>query len=151
MSKAGSFGGKQVDIIKEGYRHNGFRAKVSGNRCVICRSPQYVYDRIAAILTHSDGLQAYQGDISRLGTNTPVNANKVYIDPPYANTTKYAHSFDLTALVNRLTAQGVTCYVSESKPLSENAHLIGERSNSKLYAKGQPTKRQEWLTVYPPC
>lgn len=81
----------------------------------------------------------------------------VYIDPPYLNTTGYAHAFprsEWLPIVRRWTEAGALVCVSEAEPIpnlmAEGWHAVeitGERVGSKrTFSKQQ----REWLTMSRP-
>jgi len=81
----------------------------------------------------------------------------VYIDPPYLNTTGYAHTFprsEWLPIVRRWAEAGALVCVSEAEPIpdlmAEGWHAVeitGERKGQKrTFSKQQ----REWLTISRP-
>jgi hypothetical protein len=82
----------------------------------------------------------------------PVRGAVVYIDPPYVNTTGYAHDLP-RAEVERLALAwaeaGATVAISEAEPIAlpgwEHVEITGERKGQKrTFSKQQA----EWLTIW---
>ena len=78
----------------------------------------------------------------------------VYIDPPYLNTTGYAHDLGRDAvceLAERWASAGAWVVISEAEPLAElgwhQAEITGERNGQKrTFSKQQ----REYLTMSRP-
>jgi 16S rRNA G966 N2-methylase RsmD len=76
----------------------------------------------------------------------------VYIDPPYQNTTGYAHDLP-RAEVERLALAwaeaGATVAISEAEPIAlpgwEHVEITGERKGQKRTFSRQ---QSEWLTIW---
>jgi hypothetical protein len=76
----------------------------------------------------------------------------VYIDPPYVNTTGYAHDLP-RAEVERLAlawaGAGATVAISEAEPIAlpgwEHVEITGERKGQKRTFSRQ---QSEWLTIW---
>jgi len=83
----------------------------------------------------------------------------VYIDPPYQNTTGYAHDLPRAAVVDlarRWHAAGARVYISEAEPLpeltTEGWHAVEITSQRRGQKRTFSKQQREWLTCsHPPA
>jgi len=109
--------------------------------------PETLYARMAALVTGMKGVRARQADVT---TYEPEPETAVYIDPPYVNTTRYGHAFDVATLAKSLAGKGLPVFVSEARPLSNQATLLASAAQRK---KGgisgvRASPNEEWLSEF---
>jgi RNA ligase (TIGR02306 family) len=74
-----------------------------------------------------------------------LNGAEGYIDPPYAGTTAYGHTFDVAEYVRSLRQP---CYVSEGRPLSNQAWQIASgRARGGISGDRKRFANEEWLSL----
>lgn len=153
--QAGSFGGSAIDYRHDGtWDTGGFRSYWKPTATSKRRSPvnpmmpmpTTLHDRMSEIVQNMKGVRGIWGFADR---EFPVGCPLVYIDPPYAESSGYAHTLDLEDYLLKLrkTAADPRVYVSEGRPLPGTNWCL-----SKGQAKGGMNGRRrnakaEWLTL----
>ncbi len=100
--------------------------------------------RVEVIVSWYRGFAAVRGDAALLEV---ASGSVVYIDPPYVGTQGYGHSLDYLELAHRHAAAGSTVWVSEGKPVSDEAV---ELHRVVTWHKRSTKPRGEWLSVLRP-
>lgn len=147
--QACAFGGKAIWIEDDRWRNTTFRSFWQPNGIAKRKSvvnpmmpmPDTLYERVKAICKRMRGVNGRHQDIR----DFKPSQGTVYIDPPYAGTTGYGHDFDVMAYAARHA-----CWVSEAKPLSEDAVLLADsRSRTRGGISGnRASANEEWLSHF---
>ncbi|KIM10150.1 MAG: hypothetical protein KU37_11750 [Sulfuricurvum sp. PC08-66] len=152
-----SFGGKQIWRNGNRWSNACFRDYWEPTATSIRRSPANPMQpsstelrrRIDAIANKMKGVNSLNIDIvTLLDTPLPENA-VVYVDPPYQNTTGYAHGFDVASFISRFREiNRVPLFVSEGIPLNENALELTFGGANGGISGNRKSKHQEWLSCF---
>ena len=152
--QAGSFGGKQIWLKEQTWKNNSFRSywmptETSSRRSPVnpmMPMPETLFDRIKLVQDKMNGkVHGKNENIENLEIN--LENAIIYIDPPYAKTTKYKNEFDILKLVKRIKTNDNKIYVSEQMPLSHNSFLISD-NRAKGSISGGSKGVQEWLSEF---
>lgn len=151
LLQSGSFGSKAIWIENNKWRNCSFRSyweptPTSNRRSPVnpmMPMPETLFARVEALAEGMKGVKGYYGDIFDLEPQDGV----VYIDPPYSGTTFYGFDFDIMAFVNKCKCP---CYVSEGKPLGENAIEFASKRDKGGICGYRKTYNGEWLTIFRP-
>lgn len=133
LLQSGSFGGKEISIKDNKWKHHGFRDYWQPTETSVRRSPcnpmqpnqNELYKRVCDIVDYMGGcIRVANCDINNFVQNEDFENNSiVYIDPPYIGTTGYSNNFDVLDIVNSIP-NNIKIYVSECNVLSNNNEFI---------------------------
>lgn len=148
LLQAGSFGGKEVYVEDGRFKHHGFRPhKIYSGRQyhTIYPNPRELRKRVAELIELSDKIIAFRADV----TTVMGHGGKLYIDPPYLNSTGYSNSFDIYSLIKKNVKSHNTVYVSESHPLigADEVYYLDDRKSTNLSVHNKKNK-SEVLSVF---
>jgi len=149
--QAGSFGGKAIWISDNQWKNTSFRSywlptETSNRRSPVnpmMPMPMTLYGRVARLCDAMIGIRGYCRDVLSF---KGLNADVIYVDPPYEDTTGYGGMLrwqDVAALAQ----SGACVYVSEGKPLSGSATLIDEGRAKGGISGERKQINQEWLSL----
>ena len=152
LLQAGAFGGKAIRFDKNmnywapssfrGY----WRPTATSNRRSpvnpMMPMPDSLFERVTALVK---GMVGVRGRHARVEDVVPPGDALVYIDPPYAGTTGYGDTLDVMKYVERLEAR---CYVSECKPLSDDAVCIAKGRAKGGISGDRKFANEEWLSCF---
>lgn len=153
LLQASSFGSKPVWIEGETWKNCSFRSywmptATSNRRSPVnpmMPLPASLLARVEKLCVTGRGITGIHGDVRQVN---PIGDSLVYVDPPYQGTTPYGHDLDVVSLANSLKHP---CYVSEGKPLNEQAvRLATEETRKKGGISGNKKIRpnEEWLSLF---
>lgn len=150
LLQAGSFGSKSIWIENNRWMNCSFRrywtpTPTSNRRSHVnpmMPMPNTLYERISLVCECMKGISGYHQDINEF---TPPETAIVYIDPPYNGTTLYGYDFDVLRYIKRLTQ---TCFVSEGKPLCDNAVLLSKGNKKGGISAARQKIHEEWLSCF---
>lgn len=152
--QACSFGGKQIwsDGVSWGnscFRDYWMPTETSTRRSPanpMQPSPDELRRRVTKIIDAMKGVNCINADIMTIAKAKLPKNSLVYIDPPYQSTTGYAFNFDLQVFISEFKkANNIPLFISESKPLVENALPINFGGSNGGISGTRKTKHQEWL------
>lgn len=161
LLQAAAFGGKAIAIKgrrwcdsdgnNPSFRRYWTPTKTSNRRSPVnpmMPMPGTILARCEALVESVRGLQCVQADIVdmriRLG-----HKSVVYIDPPYEGTAAYLHEADWMSCVDFARNQrGAICFVSEGKPLSEEATMLSAGRAKGGVSGKRSSANEEWLNIY---
>ena len=147
LLQAAAFGGKAIWIKNNRWMNATFRnywlpTATSSRRSPVnpmMPMPGTLFTRVESVCQSMAGVQGRCLDIHDL---TPKGGT-VYIDPPYAGTTGYGHSFDVLKYAQSIGR----CYVSEGRPLSSAAWLIAGARTKGGISGNRKAANEEWLSL----
>jgi len=152
LLQAGSFGGKAVGMRGGRWVTHGFRSYwVPGphhNRRTpvnpMMPMPGTLLARVREIAERCEGLTGMSADVRSF---SPPPAAVAYIDPPYGGTTDYSGGppLDVSRIAEGL---GCPCYVSEARPLSDNAVLLSAGRRKGGISGRRAGANEEWLSAF---
>lgn len=156
--QACSFGGKQIWRENNEWKNAFFRdyweptptSKRKSPANPMQPSPSTLFKRIETIAEHAQGVTCHRIDVlNSLNIMNSGNVSIVYIDPPYAGMTNYGFQLDIDEFINLFLSQSNSpLFVSENKPLSENAFKIDFRGAKGGISGNKPSKHDEWLSLF---
>lgn len=151
LLQANSFGGKAISIDNGKWKHSGFRGfwqptKTSnrGSPVKPMIDPDRLIKRIENVSKLMCGISAKCMDVNDAEI---ADGSVVYVDPPYDDTTGYAYSLDAVSLAKRISKTS-TCYVSEGKPVSEDACKIFAVRPKGGISGSRKIAHEEWLSKF---
>jgi len=148
--QAASFGSKAIWIKDNRWQNTSFRnywlpTETSNRRSPVnpmMPMPETLLERMYLICEKMYGIHGYYCDINDI---EPLQGD-VYIDPPYAGTTFYGHSFDVKEYVKGLKPK---CYVSEGVVLSNDyVRISSGRAKGGISGERKRTANQEFLSIF---
>ena len=156
--QACSFGGKQIWVDNKKWNNAFFRdyweptstSKRRSPANPMQPSPATLYKRIKSIAEMCEGIACHQINVfDALNLIQGSKASIVYIDPPYAGMTNYGFDLDIDLFV-RLYMSQITAplFVSENRPLSDNAFKIDFRGAKGGISGNKPSKHDEWISIF---
>ena len=103
--------------------------------------------RVRVLAKRMRGVQGLCDDLGRPGLSVKASpGDVVYIDPPYASTTKYGYAVDAVAIASSLS---VPCWVSEGRSLSNGALLLSSgRLKGGMTGDRKRAPNEEWLSPF---
>lgn len=156
--QACSSGGKQIWRENNEWRNAFFRdyweptstSKRRSPANPMQPSPLTLFKRIEAISTRAQGITCHQMDVLEAIDLMQENEKTiVYIDPPYAGMTNYGFQLDIDRFVRLyLSQQKAPLFVSENRPLSENAFRLDFGGAKGGISGNKPSKHDEWLSEF---
>lgn len=162
LLQAGSFGSKQIWIEDGKWKNNSFRnywlpTETSNRRSPVnpmMPMPETLFQRTKDIVGELSGrinaINAYVEQIYYIFDNLQDNNAIVYIDPPYAGTTKYGFSVDPYGAMMSIW-NNIPIYISEGYKMEniKSATLLSS-GRSKGNISGYTTKKpcEEWLNKF---
>ncbi|HLS02859.1 MAG TPA: hypothetical protein VK054_12945, partial [Beutenbergiaceae bacterium] len=155
--QAASFGGKQIWHNGTRWENAFFRDYWKPTPTSVRRSPANPMQpsptelrrRVVALATAMKGVRGLKADVMTM-LHTPLPADAiVYVDPPYQDTTAYAYAFDVIEFATRFREiNHAPLYVSEGKPLSDDAVQLAFGGAKGGIAGSRAGKHQEWLSRF---
>lgn len=156
--QACSFGGKQIWLDNQEWKNAFFRdyweptstSKRKSPANPMQPSPQTLYRRIESIVERCKGLTCHRKNVlDTLNLLQHDKASIVYIDPPYAGMTNYGFDLDIDHFVELYLSEiDSPLFVSENRPLSDNAYRVDFRGAKGGISGNKPSKHEEWLSVF---
>ena len=160
LLQAAAFGGKAIGLkgtswvrgdtggaLTQGWRRYWTPTATSDRRSPVnpmMPMPNTIRERVVSLIGPMEGVIVVQGNAVDLEPRDGI----VYVDPPYLGTTGYAEEFDFD-LPPLWASRGCDVWVSEGRPVSENAVCIS-RGRSKGGVSGKRKKaNEEWLSYFP--
>jgi len=141
--QAASFGAKAVWIKDNKWQHSSFRNSYSRP---MNTAPQILLNRVELLARDFVGIKGLNHSILEL--NTFPNNSVIYIDPPYKNTTKYGHTFNVIDYLSKVDKK---VYISEGYKMFDDAHLIPQgRCTTGINGKRKTKENEEWLNIFIP-
>lgn len=158
LLQAASFGSKPIWIENDKWQNCSFRSywqptETSNRRSPVnpmMPMPNTLLTRTKELVAKCRGLAAFHSRIE----DVQIQPNsRVYIDPPYRNTTQYGHDTDAVAVAKNLASKkcGILSFISEGIPLSEHATLLatsGDRKKGGISGNKKVKPNEEWLSVF---
>lgn len=153
LLQASSFGSKPIWIEGNAWKNCSFRSYWMPTATSNRRShvnpmmplPASLLSRVERLCLAGKGITGICGDVRQIN---PMDDSIVYIDPPYAGTTPYGHELDVVSYAKSLKQP---CYVSEGRPLNENAMLVatGEtRKKGGISGNKKVKPNEEWVSLF---
>lgn len=148
LLQAAAFGGKAIWIRDNRWMNTSFRSYWQPTATSNCRSPvnpmmpmpDTLFERVKIVCEKMRGVHGWCMDIRNYRPLPGV----VYIDPPYARTTAYGHTFDVVQYARGLQQP---CYISEGRPLTDQAWLIASGRAKGGISGGRKIANDEWLSL----
>lgn len=152
LLQAGSFGGKAVGIsgsswVTRGWRRYWTPTATSSRRSPVnpmMPMPDTIRKRVGDLVGCMEGVTVMHCNAVDLEPREGV----VYVDPPYSGTTGYTDEFDFD-LPQLWATQGCDVWVSEGRPVSENAVCISKGRNKGGVSGERKKANEEWLSFFP--
>lgn len=149
--QAAAFGGKAIWIKNNAWQNTTFRSywlptETSSRRSPVnpmMPMPETIYERLQDICVRMRGVTAFHLDIRQFWPGTGL----VYIDPAYAGTTGYGHTFDVKQYVNTVK---VPCWVSEGKKMSDYGFKLDVQRSKGGISGNRKNVNEEWLSLVSP-
>lgn len=157
MLQAASFGGKQIWIENNAWKHSSFRDYWQPTEKSIRQSPvnpfqpepDELYARVERIARTCKGITGWYENIVDAVPKISGSDSIVYIDPPYPGTTGYAYEFGIMKQVNILLQNQVRAvYVSLDRPLCDNAIELGLSGPKGGISGNRHGRCPEWLSRF---
>lgn len=157
LLQAAAIGGKSISLERglwvrgSGFRDYWLPTATSSRRSPVnpmMPMPNTIYTRVEEIVTKMRGVQGVHSD----ATDVIIQGSAViYIDPPYAGTTGYGYTIDAVKVARRIAEQGHVVWVSEGKPLSDEAICLSKgRAKGGITGGRKCAANEEWLSCFRP-
>jgi hypothetical protein len=148
LLQAAAFGGKAIWIQDNRWVNTSFRSywqptATSNRRSSVnpmMPMPNTLFERVKTLCEKMRGVQGWCVNIRNYHPLPGV----IYIDPPYAGTATYGHTFDVVQYARGLQQP---CYISEGRPLSDQAWLIASGRAKGGIRGGRKLANEEWLSL----
>jgi hypothetical protein len=157
LLQACSFGGKQIWRNGKHWANACFRGYWEPTATSVRRSPANPMQpgpaelrrRIHGLVNGMRGVTCVKQDIMA-SLNAPFpNDVVVYVDPPYASTTRYAFSLDISLFISRFREiNKAPLFVSEGVPLNKDAVMLTFGGAKGGISGARVGKHQEWLSRF---
>lgn len=157
LLQASSFGGKQIWNDNGTWKNTSFRSYWQPTSTSKRKSPvnpmqpmiDTLCDRVKIISEQCVGLKCLHTDIYNVLTHLPKENAIIYIDPPYADTTKYNFDFDLIDVVMKIKCETkIPIFVSEKRQLTGIATKLNFNGAKGGISGVKKCKNEEWLNVF---
>lgn len=141
LLQSGSFGGRSV-VEKDGrWSLSYIRREAEGDKSPLNPHPRAMQARFRAILRRAEGVVGLRAGVADVSLPCACVA---YCDPPYEGTARYGYDFSVKAWAEQA---GRPIYVSELKPLTDNARKLRSRVSSGLNG-GAVVDTSEYLSLF---
>lgn len=150
-----SFGGKQIWYDGSAWHNAFFRDYWTPTATSVRRSPanpmqprpEELRRRVFALVERMRGVTGIRADIATMLESSIPQDAVIYIDPPYSETTSYGFDLDVLAFAQKQRARSrAAIFVSEGRPLSENATRLDFGGANGGISGNRAVKHHEWLS-----
>lgn len=155
--QACSFGGKQLWWDGVAWQNAFFRDYWQPTATSVRRSPantmqpgpEELQRRVHAIVSQMVGVTGLRADISTVLDAVIPDDAVVYVDPPYAGTTNYGFSFDVSNFISSLNSRtDAAVFVSEGFALGDDSIELYFGGANGGISGNRVKKHREWLTRF---
>ncbi|WIB65656.1 hypothetical protein [Curtobacterium sp. MCBD17_040] len=152
--QAGTFGAKALWTADGKWKNTTFRSywmptATSSRRSPVnpmMPMPDTLRRRVLDVVAAMRGVHGACADAQ----TAPIPSDSVvYIDPPYDGTTAYGHTLDAAALAGDLTHRNHIVFVSEGRPLTDDAVLLhAGRAKGGISGARKVIANEEWVSAF---
>ena len=157
LLQSGSFGGKEIYLENNKWKHHGFRDYWLPTATSVRRSPcnpmqpnhNELYKRVEDINTYLSGtIRVINDSIERFLEYEDIKENSIiYIDPPYQNTTGYSNNLDIKEIIHKI--KNTPLFVSECQTLSDNYRFVTKgKSKGNITGVVKNKRKDDILNIF---